>query len=86
MKIQAKNDCVWVIREESESEKSGIYIPDNAKKKAHKGKVISVGKLTTDKTIKEGITAVFNQSSGFELELEGITYTILRGNDIVGEI
>ncbi len=86
MKIVAKNNCVWVIREESESEKSGIYIPDSAKKKAHRGRVVAVGKLIEDKTIVEGITAVFNQSSGFELDLEGVTYTILRGNEIVGEI
>lgn len=86
MKITAKNNCVWVVREISESEKNGILIPDSAKKKAHRGRVISVGKLVEDKSIVEGITAVFNQTSGFELELDGTTYTILRGTEIVGEI
>lgn len=86
MKIQAKNNCVWVVRDIPESEKGGIMIPDSAKKKAHKGKVISVGKLIEDKSITEGCTVVFNQTSGFPLELDGIEYTILRGTEIVGEI
>ena len=51
MKITATNNCVWVIREVSESEKSGLMIPDSAKVKAHRGKIITVGKLVTDKTI-----------------------------------
>jgi co-chaperonin GroES (HSP10) len=85
MSIKAKNNCVWVIREIPDSEIGGIYIPDTAKKKAHKGKVISVGKLVEDKSIAEGMTVVFNQTSGFEIELDNITYVVLRGNEIVGE-
>lgn len=86
MKIVAKNNCVWVVREIPESEKNGILIPDNAKSKAHKGRVISVGKLVEDKTITEGSMVIFNKTSGFELDLEGVAYTILRGTEIVGEI
>ena len=86
MSIQAKNNCVWVIRDVPESEKGGILIPDSAKKKAHIGKVISVGKLTEDKSIKVGSSVVFNKTSGFELEVDGITYVVLRGTEIVGEI
>jgi co-chaperonin GroES (HSP10) len=86
MKIKAKNDCVWVIREIPESEKGGLLIPDSAKKKAHRGTVISVGKLVADKSVLENTVVIFNQTSGFELELEGTVYTILRGTEIVGEI
>lgn len=84
MKIKATNNCVWVIREIPPTEVSGIYIPDNAKKKAHRGKVITVGKAVHDKGIVVDSTAVFNQTSGFELELDGTTYVILRDTEIVG--
>lgn len=86
MKIIAKNNCVWVEREIEEFEKNGLLIPDSAKKKAHKGKVIAVGKLVEDKSITEGSVAIFNKTSGFEIELEGITYTVLRGMDVVGSV
>jgi len=86
MKIKATNNSVWVVRELSATEVSGILIPDSAKKKAHKGKIITVGKLVADKSIAVDGTAIFNQTSGFELELDGTTYVVLRDNDIVGTI
>lgn len=84
MTIKATNDIIWVVREVTASEKSGILIPDSAKKSAHKGKIITVGELVTDKSISEGRIAVFNKSAGFPLEEEGIEYTILHQIDIVG--
>ena len=84
MTIEATNDCCWVIREVSDSEKSGILIPDAAKKSAHKGLIITVGKLVSDKSIKKGRIAIFNKSSGFEITEDGITYLILRQLDIIG--
>jgi len=84
MTIKASNDCLWVIRKGSEDKQGGIMIPDSAKKSAHKGKIITVGKLVSDDTIKDGRIAVFNKSSGFEIEEEGVTYTILRQIDVVG--
>ena len=86
MKITATNNCVWVIREVSESEKSGLMIPDSAKVKAHRGKIITVGKLVTDKTITKDAIAIFNKTSGFELELDGEVYVVLRDTDIVGTL
>lgn len=86
MTIKASNNYVWVCREISASEKSGIIIPDSAKKIPHKGKIITVGKLVSDKTISEGRIAVFNKSAGFEIDEEGITYTILQQIDIVATI
>ena len=86
MKIKAKNDCVLVIREIPEAEKSGIAIPDSAKKKAHIGTVATVGSRVEDKSIKEGIKVAFNKTSGFELELDEVVYTVLRGHEIVCEV
>lgn len=84
MKIKASNDCVWVIRDMPPEENNGIAIPDSAKPKVHKGKIITVGKLVSDETIKEGRIAIFNKSAGFEIPEDGVEYTILRQIDIVG--
>jgi len=84
MKIKATNDNCWIVRDKEATEKSGILIPDSAKPKVHRGKIMTVGKLVSDPTIKEGYTAIFNKSAGFEIEESGIEYTILRQVDIVG--
>ena len=84
MTIQASNDNAWVIREDSQVEQGGIMIPDLAKKQAHKGKIVSLGKLFSDENAKLYELAIFNKSAGFEIEESGITYTILRQIDIVG--
>lgn len=84
MTIKATNDCVWVIRDVPATEHGGIQIPDSAKPKVHRGKIITVGKLVSDETIKAGRIAIFNRSAGFEITEEGIEYTILRQLDIVG--
>lgn len=83
MTIKAKNDCVLVIRDIPESEKLGIKIPDAAKKASNTAIVVSVGSKVEDKSIKEGMRIAFNRTSGFELEIEDIIYTILRGHEIV---
>lgn len=84
MTIKASNDCVWVVKQDADTHTGGIQLPDSAKPKVHKGKIITVGKLVSDNTIKEGRLAIFNKSAGFEIEEEGIEYTILHQIDIVG--
>lgn len=84
MTIVATNDNVWVIRYKSDGVVEGITIPDSAQKPTHKGIIISSGELVSDKSIKEGRTAVFNKSAGFEISEDGITYVILRQMDIIG--
>jgi co-chaperonin GroES (HSP10) len=84
MTIKATNDNTWVIRDVPETEKNGIQIPDSAKPKVHRGKIITVGKLVSDDTIKVGRVAIFNRSAGFEITEGNIEYTILRQLDIVG--
>ena len=84
MTIQATNNNVWVVRDNPELEKSGVLIPDAAKPKVHRGKIITVGKLVSDDTISQGRVAIFNKNSGFEIEEGGTEYTILTQLDIVG--
>ncbi len=65
---------------------SGIIIPDSAKEKPLKGKVIAAGNGKTDEpmTVKVGDEVLFGQYSGTEIKLNGSTYMIMREADIYG--
>ncbi|MCJ7758602.1 MAG: co-chaperone GroES [Gillisia sp.] len=64
---------------------SGIYIPETAKEKPQKGKVVAVGKGTKDyeMTVKIGDEVLYGKYSGTELKLEGKDYLIMREDDIL---
>ena len=65
---------------------SGIIIPDTAKEKPLKGKVIAVGGGKKDEpiTLKVGDEVLYGQYSGTEIKLNGTTYLIMRESDIYG--
>jgi len=67
---------------------SGIIIPDNAKEKPQRGKVVAVGPGTADNpiTVKNGETVLYGKYAGTELKLEGKDYLIMRENDILAII
>lgn len=64
---------------------SGIIIPDNAKEKPQKGKVIAIGNGTKDEpiTVKKGETVLYGKYAGTELKLDGKDYLIMRESDIL---
>ncbi|MBT8321318.1 MAG: co-chaperone GroES [Eudoraea sp.] len=64
---------------------SGIYIPDTAKEKPQKGKVVAVGPGTKDEnmTVKVGDSVLYGKYSGTELKLEGTDYLMMRESDIL---
>jgi chaperonin GroES len=64
---------------------SGIIIPDNAKEKPQKGKVVAVGSGTKDEkmTVSKGDTVLYGKYAGTELKLEGQDYLIMRESDIL---
>jgi chaperonin GroES len=64
---------------------SGIIIPDNAKEKPQKGKVIAVGNGTKDEkmTVSIGDTVLYGKYAGTELKLDGQDYLIMRESDIL---
>ena len=64
---------------------SGIIIPDNAKEKPQKGKIMAVGKGTKDNpmTVKVGDLVLYGKYSGTELKLEGKDYLIMSEKDIL---
>ncbi|MCJ8288300.1 MAG: co-chaperone GroES [Crocinitomicaceae bacterium] len=65
---------------------SGLFIPDSAKEKPLKGKVIAAGSGKVDEpmTVKVGDEVLFGQYSGSEITLDGTTYMIMREADIYG--
>jgi len=67
---------------------SGIIIPDTAKEKPQKGKVIAVGNGKADEpmTVKVGDTVLYGKYAGTEISYEGKDYLIMRENDILAII
>ncbi|MBT8271647.1 MAG: co-chaperone GroES [Flavobacteriaceae bacterium] len=67
---------------------SGIIIPDTAKEKPQKGKVVAVGPGKKDEpmTVKTGETVLYGKYAGTELKLEGKDYIIMRESDILAII
>jgi len=64
---------------------SGIIIPETAKEKPQRGKVVAVGKGKKDHemTVKEGDLVLYGKYAGTELKLEGSDYLIMREDDIL---
>lgn len=67
---------------------SGIYIPDTAKEKPQKGKVVAVGPGTKDEdmTVSVGDTVLYGKYSGTELKFNGTDYLMMRESDILAII
>ena len=67
---------------------SGLIIPDTAKEKPQKGKVIAIGEGLKDKpvTVKVGDQILYGKYSGTEITIEGKEYLIMRNSDIFGTI
>lgn len=64
---------------------SGIIIPDTAKEKPQKGKIVAVGPGTKDEpiTVKVGDMVLYGKYAGTELKLDGVDYLIMRESDIL---
>ncbi|WP_457630634.1 co-chaperone GroES [Oceanithermus sp.] len=79
--------------EEEVTTKGGIVLPDTAKEKPQKGKVIAVGsgKLLDNGErvpleVKEGDIVVFAKYGGTEIEIEGNEYVILSERDLLAVV
>ena len=78
------------LEEEEEKTKSGIVLPDTAKEKPQKGKVIAVGAgrildngQRVKPEVKAGDVVIFSKYSGTELKLDGEKYLILTEGDVL---
>ncbi|WP_066224103.1 co-chaperone GroES [Formosa haliotis] len=67
---------------------SGLFIPDSAQEKQHKGIVVAVGTGKKDEplTVKVGDKVLYGKYSGSELKLEGTEYLMMREDDIMAII
>lgn len=63
---------------------SGIIIPDTAKEKPQKGKIVAVGSGKKDEpmTVKVGDSVLYGKYAGTEISVEGKEYLIMRESDI----
>jgi chaperonin GroES len=86
-KVSVKPLADRVIVEAAAAEEktaSGIIIPDTAKEKPQKGKVIAVGNGKKDEplTVKVGDTVLYGKYAGTEINVEGKEFLIMRESDI----
>lgn len=67
---------------------AGIIIPDSAKEKPLKGKVLAAGNGAKDEemVVKEGDEVLYGKYAGTEIEFEGEKYLIMRQSDILAII
>ena len=95
MKLQPLGDRVVVEREEAKDKTAGgIVLPDAAKDKPQKGKVLAVGdgRITKDGKrrelqVKAGDNVLFTSYAGDEFKLEGDKKVLLmREDDILAVI
>jgi chaperonin GroES len=94
MKIRPLADKVLVERIEAENKTAGgIVLPDTAKEKPQRGKVVGVGegKLLDDGTrkkmqVKKGDLVLFTSYAGTEIKIDGKEYLIMDESDIMAVI
>ena len=93
-KVQPLADRVLVEPLEAEEKTaSGIVIPDTAKEKQQRGKVIAVGKgrindegKVTPLTVKVNDQVLFGRYSGTEVKVGAGEYLIIKEDDILAII
>jgi chaperonin GroES len=94
MKIRPLGDKVLVERVEAESKTAGgIVLPDTAKEKPQRGRVVSVGEGKTlengtrkEVQVKKGDLVLFTSYAGTEIKIDGKEYLIMDESDIMAVI
>lgn len=91
MKIRPLADKVLIKRLEAEEKtKGGIVLPDSAKEKPSRGKVVRLGdgKQLDDGSrsafqVKKGDVVLFSSYAGTEIKVDGDEYLIMDESDIL---
>jgi len=88
MKLKPLADRVLVEPLAAEEKVGGIYIPDTAKEKPQKGKIVAVGPGEKDNklTLKVGDCILYGKYSGTEINYEGSDYLIMKESDVLAII
>ena len=81
------------VLEEEESTASGIVLPDTAKEKPQRGRVLAVGPGSRDDNgqfvpmdLAEGDEVVFSKYGGTEIRVGTDDYLILRESDVLAKV
>jgi len=76
--------------EEEDKTPGGIILPDTAKEKPQKGKIIAAGPGKLDEKgermkmeVKKGDVVLYGKYAGTEIKIDGQEYLILRESDIL---
>jgi len=79
--------------EAEETTAGGIVLPDSAKEKPQRGKVVAVGpgKLLDNGvraalSVSVGDEVIFGKYGGSEVEVDGVEYKILRESDVLAKL
>ena len=79
--------------EEEETTASGILLPDTAKEKPQKGKVLAVGDGAVGEDgerrpldVAEGDEVLYSKYGGTELKVDGEDVLVLRESDVLAKV
>ncbi|HEX6228300.1 MAG TPA: co-chaperone GroES [Solirubrobacterales bacterium] len=95
MKLKPLGDRLIVKpSEEEETTASGIVLPDTAKEKPQKGKVVAVGDGRWDEDgekripldVGEGDEVLYSKYGGTEVTIEGEDLLVLRESDVLAKL
>ena len=94
MDLQPLGDRLIVeALEEEETTSSGIVLPDTAKEKPQRGRVLAVGPGPRDEDgnhitmdVAEGDEVIYSKYGGTEIRLGSEDYLILRESDILAKV
>jgi chaperonin GroES len=81
------------VLDEEETTVSGIVLPDTAKEKPQRGRVLAVGPGSRDDNgqhvpmdLEEGDEIVFSKYGGTEIKVGADEYLILRESDVLAKV
>jgi chaperonin GroES len=94
MNLQPLGDRLIVeVLEEEEETVSGIVLPDTAREKPQRGRVLAVGPGSRDESgnfvamdLAEGDEIVFSKYGGTEIKVGVDEYLILRESDVLAKV
>ena len=95
MKLKPLGDRLIVQAiEEEETTASGIVLPDTAKEKPQRGKVLAVGEGRFDEDgekripvdVDEGDEVLYSKYGGTEINVEGDDLLVLRESDVLAKV
>jgi chaperonin GroES len=94
MKVRPLHDRILLERlVEDDKTPGGLHIPDTAKEKPQRGRVIAVGEGKRDDDgrrialdVKPGDTVLFGKYAGTEIQVDGEERLIMREDEVLGVI